>query len=55
MRPCDDGSANGINKAISLGESLRCIAADWPARMAKAFADYLPAGSFELWLSTDDV
>ena len=56
VRPCDDGTASGFNAAVHMFESLRLIAADWPARMARAFADYLPHdGSWDLWLSTDDV
>ena len=56
VRPCDDGTANGFNDGVTMHESLRCIAADWPARVAKAFALLLPDdGLWDLLLATDDV
>ena len=55
-RPCDDCKDSGLNQATTLYESLRCISADWPARVAAAFAKLLPDdGSWSLSLATDDV
>jgi hypothetical protein len=56
VRPCDDASLSGFNDATRLAESLRCIAADWPARVTAAFAELLPFdGSWFPQLATDDV
>ena len=56
VRPCDDAALSGFNAAVQMMESLRCITADWPARVATAFANLLPQdGSWSLEISTDDI
>ena len=40
---------------LLLSEAIECITADWPARVASAFAQYLKQEQMDLLLSTDDI
>ena len=56
VRPCDDASRCGLNDSIHMMEALRCIAPDWPARVVRALAQYLPHDdSWHPLLAVDDV
>lgn len=56
VRPCDDGAESGHNVATSVREKLRCITADWPARVAAAFVDAMgDDADWDMTLATDDL
>ena len=56
VRPCDDAAASMHNECTSLGETITCDAADFPARVAALFASYLGLdGGWDMAGGTDDI
>ena len=57
LRGCDNAARSGHNDMTSLGETITCETADWPARVALAFELALgsEADPWSLLMGTDDV
>ena len=56
LRCCDDAAASLHNECTSLGETITCDSADFPARVAAAFADILGLdGDWDMRGGTDDI
>jgi len=55
-RPCDDAAASQHNLCTSLGETITCESADFPARAALVFASILGlSGDWAMLGGTDDI
>ena len=54
-RPCDDAAESGHNVGTSLGETITCERADFPARVAALFAAAAGVDAFDMRVGTDDI
>ena len=55
VRLCDNAARSCHNGATSLGETIRCETADFPARAAALFYRELGEGAWSMCLGTDDI
>jgi len=56
VRPCDDAASSLHNEATSLGETIACETADFPARVAALFVEALGLdGDWSMLGGTEDV
>ena len=53
LRGCDDGLLCGHNARTRMHETISCLGADFPAVVARAFAEHSPGHT--CWFGTDDV
>eukprot|EP00965_Chrysotila_dentata_P145975 4822598-Pleurochrysis_carterae.AAC.1 len=57
IRACEHALESGHNAATTLHERIRCVGADFPARIGAAFAHKLgwENGEWHMQLATDDL
>ena len=55
LRRCDDAAASLHNECTSLGETITCDSADFPARAAALFAQHLGPSGWTMQGGTEDI